>query len=321
MNKVLITGSNLRFKDEEKKLLEDIAKVTIDDTWKKKEILRIIPEIDGLMVDIGVSIDKDIFEKARKLRIIVEYGTGVNNIDIKEASKRGIYVCNLPDVYKNEVAEFTVGLIFCLCKEIVKENNDLKEQKIWDQNRYTPKLILNKKIGLIGFGLIARRVKELLENFNLEFLIYDPFLNKKFIQKEYGVKVVDIENLLGQSDIISIHIPLTKENRNFIDFEKIKLMKKDAVLINVSRGGIVNEKDLYVALKNEIINGAAFDVFENEPIDKDNVLLGLDNLIVTPHIAWKSEESERRCEMMAATKIRDFLLGKEITGVVNLKDL
>lgn len=315
--KVLITGSSLNYKNEEIELLKDISEVIVDNSWKKEEILKIVPDIDGIMVDVGADIDKDIIEKAVKLKIIVEYGTGINNIDIEAASKKGIYVCNLPDVYKNEVAEFTVGLILCLCKEIVKENKDVKEYKVWDQSKYNPKLILNKKIGLIGFGLISRRVKELMENFNLEFLVHDPYLNKNNIEKEYKVKFLNIEGLLEQSDIVSVHIPLTENNRNFINLEKIMLMKKDAMLVNVSRGGVVNEKDLYIALKKKIISGAALDVFENEPVEKDNPLLGLDNVLATPHIAWKSEESEKRSEIMAATKIRDFFSGKNIEGIVN----
>lgn len=320
MYKVLITGSELKYKKDEIEVLKDLAEVIIDDTWKKDEIIKIIPDIDGLLVDVGVDIDKDIIEKANKLKIIVVYGTGINNIDIDAATVRKIRVCNLPDVYKNEVAEFAVCLILCLSKEVIRENNDLKKNFEWNQGKYNPQLILNKTIGLIGFGRIARRVKEIMQGFNVKFLAYDPYINKDFTN-EKDVKFVTLESLLRNSDFISIHIPLTKNNENFIDLNKMKLMKKSAFLINISRGRIINENDLYIALKEKIINGAAIDVFETEPVDKANPLLKLNNVIVTPHIAWKSEKSEKRCEMLAANKIKDFFSGKDINDIVNLEKL
>lgn len=318
--KVLITGSGLPFKDKEIEILKDVAKIIVDNTWEKNNILNLISEVDGLLIDVGINIDKEIISKAKKLKIIVEYGAGVDNVDIDAASRSGIYVCNLSDIFTTEVAEFTVSLMLCLIKELIKENYDTKKRSIWNIKLYNPLLMCGKSLGFIGYGKIAREVRNILENFKMEFFTYDPYINIEILKKD-KVENCSLEELLRKSDIVSIHAPLTKETRNLINMERLNCMKKSSILINVSRGAIVDEKSLYEILNNRKIFGAAIDVLSDEPIKSDNPLRNLDNIIITPHIAWKSEFSIKNVEVKAAEKMRDFLLGKSINGIVNIDEV
>lgn len=317
MKKVLITGSSLPLKEKEIEILKDTAQVIVDNSWEREKILKIIPDIDGLLVDVGVQIDREIIEKAKKLKIIVEYGVGIDNIDIEAATEKGIHVCNLPDVFTNEVAEFTAGLILALAKGIIKEDSDIKKKGLWDSGAYSPILLAGKTLGFIGYGKIARKLKKLLYGFDLKYVAYDPYIDKDILSKENIIKK-GLDELLKVSDIVSIHVPLTKDTKNLINKNKLSLMKKSAMLVNVSRGTIVNESDLYDALKDGKIFGAAIDVLAVESSVKDNPLRKLDNIIMTPHIAWKSEFSIENVEIQAAEKVRDFLMGKKVDGCVNL---
>lgn len=317
MKKVLITGSSLPFKEKEIEILKDTAQVLVDDTWKKDVILKMIPEMDGLLVDVGADIDREIIERGQKLKIIVEYGVGIDNIDIEAASEKGIYVCNLPHVFTVEVAEFAAGLILTLSKHIIRQDSDIKRKGEWDSSLYSPLLLSGKTIGFVGYGRIARKLKEILSGFSLRAIAYDPYLDHDMISNEDIIKT-GLEDLLKQSDIVSIHVPLNKETRDLIDRDRLSLMKKNAILVNVSRGAIVNEDHLYDALRFGRISGAALDVLSAESSVKDNPLRKLDNIILTPHIAWKSEFSIENVEVQAAAKVRDFLKGKEVDGCVNL---
>jgi D-3-phosphoglycerate dehydrogenase / 2-oxoglutarate reductase len=305
------------YKDKEADILKNVAEVIVDDIWQKEVILKIIPEMDGLLVDVGADIDREIIERGQKLKIIVEYGVGVDNIDIEAASEKGIYVCNLPHVFTVEVAEFAAGLILALSKQIIRQDSDIKRKGEWDSSGYSPLLLAGKTIGFIGYGRIARKLKEILSGFRLKSIAYDPYLDEDMILKDDTVKT-GLEDLLRQSDIVSIHVPLNKETRDLIDRERLSLMKKNAILVNVSRGAVVNEDHLYDALRSGKISGAALDVLSAESSVQDNPLRKLDNIILTPHIAWKSEFSIENAEIQAATKVRDFLKGKEVEGCVNL---
>ncbi|MBS7636544.1 C-terminal binding protein [Candidatus Bathyarchaeota archaeon] len=256
----------------------------------------------------------------KNLRLIVRLAVGYDNIDLKTATKRRIVVCNIPDYCTVEVTEHTLSLIFTLARRIPQIDFYTKKGKAnfrTDWKRFGPIYRLSgKTAGIIGFGRIGREVAEKLKSLGLRILAYDPYLPDE-IFKDYGVMRTDLDSLLKNSDIISIHCPLTKETHHLIDKKRLNLMKKTAMLINVSRGAIVDEKALYEALQNNIIHAAALDVFEKEPLDKNSRFLSLKNVIITPHIAWYSEESIVTVRKMACEEIVRFSKGIKPKYVVN----
>jgi D-3-phosphoglycerate dehydrogenase len=192
----------------------------------------------------------------------------------------------------------------------VKENR-------WDWKSVQPiSRLKDKTVGIIGFGRIGRKVAQRLKGFEVKILSYDPYVPEE-IFREYGVEKVDFETLIKESDIITVHTPLTDETRHMIGEKELRSMKREAILINVSRGGIIDEKALYKALKERWISGAGLDVLEVEPPSKDNPLLRLDNVIITPHMAWYSNKSLDEIRRKAAEEVARALSGQIPMNLVN----
>ena len=256
-----------------------------------------------------------VFEELTDLKMIVRYGVGVDNIDLEAASEYGVSVCNVPDYGMYEVADQAMALMLALTRKIISSNEEVRSG-VWDYTRSIPIYRLSEqKVGVIGAGRIGTAFAERAHAFGLEVLVYDESARKRGSLKDF-MTPVSLEELLRESDIISIHCPLDN-NRDLISLEELKMMKESAYLINVSRGGIINEDDLLYALENELIAGAACDVFTKEPIDSQSPLLKLDNFISTPHIAWYSEESSRELARKVAEEAVRAGKGQELINVVN----
>jgi D-3-phosphoglycerate dehydrogenase len=314
MFRVLITGSNHPYKEAEKDFLKDIAEVIVNESKDKSVLLRLVEDVDAILTDVEV-IDREIFDHARKVRVVVEYGIGVDNIDLKTATEKGVMVCNVPAANVREVAEHTIALTMCLTRDIVRMDSDVRRRHVWDFNLYEPTKLDDKNWGIIGFGKIGREVARLMKTFCSRIMVYDPLIEQKEIRR-LGYEPSDFETILRQSDVISIHIPLIDGTRGMIGAEQLNMMKKTAFLVNVSRGGIIHERDLYEALKDRKIGGAALDVLTNEP--EDTCGLGnLENIVITPHAAWKSEKASYNVELAAVAEVKNVLTGNPPMNLVN----
>lgn len=268
--------------------------------YTEDELAEIASEVDALM---GASRDpytKKVMSNAQNLKVIAKYGIGVENVDLKVAEELGITVTNtpVPENY-NAVAEYVVGMMLALAKRLVFLNNYTKGGGWRNSNTYTP-LLVGKRVGIIGLGRIGSRICNLLKNWDMDIVGYDPYLTKEKAD-EIGVTLVDLDVLFTTSDVVIVQAVLTDETRHMINSASLKLMKKTAYLINASRGGLVDEKALHTALLEGWIAGAGLDVFNPEPPSLTSPLLKLDNLIVTPHNAgWSDEINFAIC--LAATK-------------------
>jgi len=308
--KVLITPRSFEhIKDKFWGLLKDAEIEVVMNPYgrviKEDEMVELVRDMDGIIVGID-PITKKVIDNARKLKVISKYGVGVDNIDLEAAKERNIVVTNTPNANSNAVAELTVGLIISVLRNIPLSDRRVREKK-WD--RFIGYELYGKTLGVIGTGSIGKRVIKLLRGFDLNILCYDKFPDYEWAEKE-NVKYVDFNELLKRSDIITIHIPLTEETRHLISERELSLMKKTAIIINTSRGGIINEEDLYKFLKEEKIYGAGLDVLEDEP-PKNSPLIELNNLVITSHIGAHTQESIENMAFIAVDNLISVLKGKE----------
>ena len=314
--KILITPRSFAsFSDKPLKMLtERDYKIKRNNTgrpYKKEEMLKLIKDVDGIIIGID-ELSAEIIEEANELKVISKYGIGLDNIDIDMATNKKIVVTNTPTANVDAVADLTFGLILSLARRVPEADRKIKSGK-W--GKIIGKSVWEKTIGIIGLGKIGRQVVKRVKGFEMNILVFDIVKDKKFAQK-YGIKYVNLEKLLRKSDYITIHIPLNDATRNMISYEELEKMKKDAFLINTSRGGIIDEEALYDALRNNKLRGAALDVYNNEPI-RESPLKELDNVIMTPHIGAYTEEAIENMSIQAAQNLIDVLEGREPQNRVN----
>ncbi len=254
------------------------------------EVAAIAADADLVWVMGGARvITAEILPSLRRCRVILRTGTGTDNIPVDEAHRRGIIVANTPEATMHHVAEHALGLLLAVVRQIPVQDR-LVRQGVWDRHRAWPNWTLTgKTLGLVGFGRIARCLARKVTGFDMVRLAFDPMVDAATMT-EHGVEKVSLETLLDRSDFVSIHVPLTEETRHLIGAQQLQLMKPDAILINTARGPIVDERALVHALQEGWIDGAGLDVFEEEPLEIDNPLRTLDNVVLTPHIASYSDE-------------------------------
>ncbi|HIP12815.1 MAG TPA: 3-phosphoglycerate dehydrogenase [Arcobacter sp.] len=244
------------------------------------------------------NITEDVFKNAPSLKFISRVGIGLDGIDFELCKKYGVRVAYTPDAPTMAVAELCVSMILDLARKVTYTNNNLKKTSSW--NRYMGTLLYGKTVGILGMGRIGKSLVHLLNSFNVKFKVYDIKPDLAF-GRLYNVDFVSKQEVLTSSDIISVNIPLKKDTKNYITLKELKLMKKNAILINTARGGIINEEDLYIALKEEYIHSAAVDVFEIEPyIGK---LKELDNCILTCHMGASTIDSRTDMEVQALEEV------------------
>jgi len=318
---IIITGHGYKKLHIEEKILSSINALIFDaDRVSKDEFLENIKLADALIVG-DTNIDKKLIDIMENCKVISEYGIGVDNIDVKAATNRKIAVLNVPGYGTGEVADQTMALLLTLARKIYFLTN-LTKLKNWSYARKNTKPIYRLKgkvLGIIGFGRIGQAVAERAKSFGLKILVFDPYQNLHNLKNDYYVST--LKNIFKESDFISFHCPLTEGTVNLLDEEKYKLMKKTAYIINAARGQIINEKALLKALESKWIAGAALDVVSDFEFTEDNVLydyfLNHDNLIIVPHTAWYSEESEVELRTRATKGVIDILLDKVPESQVN----
>jgi len=285
----------------------------------KHVIIEKARDVDALVTLLSDKIDAEIFDAAPKLKIVAQMAVGYDNIDVEEATRRGIYVTNTPGVLTETTADFAWALLMAIARRVVEADRYVREGKWkvgWHPSMLLGRDVYGATLGIIGAGRIGSAVAKRARCFNMKILYYDVIPNPQ-IEKETGAKFVDLDTLLKESDFISIHVPLTKETYHMINAEKLKLVKKTAYIINTARGPIIDEKALYEALKEGRLAGAALDVFEQEPISPDNPLLKLYNVILAPHIASASYETRSRMAEMVAENLVEFFEGRRPPNLVN----
>ncbi len=285
----------------------------------KEVIIEKVRDVDALASLLSDNIDAGVFDAAPKLKIVVQFAVGFDNIDVKEATKRGIYVTNTPGVLTETTAVFAWSLLMAAARRVVEADKYVHkgQWKVgWHPSMLPGRDVYGATIGIVGAGRIGLAVARRAKGFNMRILFYDV-VPRPELERELDAKPVDLETLLRESDFVSVHVPLLKETYHLMNRERLKLMKKTAYLINNSRGPVVDEKALYKALKEGWIAGAALDVFEQEPTPVDNPLLTLDNVVVAPHISSASYETRSRMAEMVAENLIAFFEGRKPPNLVN----
>ena len=312
MYKVLICD---KLSEEGIKILEN-AGIEADCRFgvDRDELKEIIKNYDAVIVRSQTKIDAEIIEEAKRLKFIGRAGVGVDNIDVEKATKKGIIVMNAPGANTISTCEHTFALLLSLARKIPSANNSLKRRE-WNRSQFKGTELYGKILGIIGLGRIGKEVTKRAISFGMKVLAYDPFISAE-VAESIGAKLVELDELLKNSDFVTVHTPLTEETKNLITFEKIEMMKETAFIINCARGGIINEDDLYKALKEKKIAGVALDVFQEEP-PFNSPLLNLDNVVVTPHLGATTYEAQINVAKEIATCVCDALLGKAIKNAVN----
>lgn len=284
----------------------------------EEEVLRVASDAEILITHLAPVTYRVIYG-CPKLKIIGCCRGGAVNVNIRAATQRKIPVLNTPGRNKQAAAEFTLTMILCLLKPIIPAHQALKKG-IWRGDFYEYEKcgeeLAGKKVGLIGFGLIGKRVCQLLSPFKVEVLVYDPYVEKKEIES-FGARAVELETLLRESHIVSLHARLTSKTYRLIGEKEISLMRPEAYLINTARGGLVDYEALYKALKEGRLKGAALDTFDPEPLPSKHPLLSLDNVVLTPHLAGASRETARQGIEMLARGICKFFQGEIPENCVN----
>lgn len=308
--KILITPrsfgktSNVPFEMLEKYGYEIIRNNT-GKSYSEEELLNIIEDVDGIIVGLD-PVTRRVLERGKKLKVISKYGVGVDNIDVAAARELGIKVTYTPGANNESVADFAFALMLTLGRK-VNELDEIVRSSKWEKRIGIE--IYGKTIGIVGTGAIGKGVARRARGFNMEILAYDIYKDEAFAN-QIGMKYVDKKTLLEKADIVTLHVPLTDEMYHFIDSEELNMMKSSAILINTSRGGIVNEDALYDALKNKVIAGAALDVYEKEP-PTDSKLLELDNILLSPHCGASTVDATNRMGVMAVEGLVSVLEGME----------
>ena len=281
-----------------------------------EDLKAIIGEYDGLVIRSATKVKPEIIEAADNLKVIGRAGSGLDNVDIPAASKKGIVVMNTPGGNTITTAEHAISMMLALSRKIPQATASMKSKK-WEKSKFMGSEIYNKTLGVMGIGSIGSVVADRARGLRMNVLAYDPFLSPERAEK-LGVELVSLDELLERADYITIHVPKSKETINLVNKELFSKMKDGVFLINCARGGIVNEKDLCDAIKSGKVAGAALDVFEKEPPDSDNPLLDLDEVICTPHLGASTEEAQEKVAVAIAEQMVDYLLKGTIMNAANV---
>jgi len=318
MTKVFISR---RVAQEAIDLITPHAEVNIwqkEDTPPREEFLRDIADVDGILLWGADKIDGAAMDATSKLKVIASISVGYDNIDIEAAAKRGIRVSNTPGVVTDSTADLTFALMLASARRLVEMVNLTTKGgwEMWGPMEMLGCDVHHKTLGIIGLGRIGAAVAKRAQGFSMKIIYYDVVRRPN--EAELGIEYIEnIPTLLSMSDFVSIHVPLSKETRRLIGAKELSFMKPTAILVNASRGSVVDQKALYEALKQKQIRGAAVDVTEVEPIPPDDPLLTLDNIIITPHVGTQTGETGVKMSVLGAENLVAGLKGEPMPNCVN----
>ncbi len=317
MSSIQSAGDRYNFKEGIDRLVRDGSiEVDVRPGIGSDDLAEIIGDYDAIITRSGTPITAPLLTRPGKLKVIGRAGVGLDNIDIEAASKKGIIVMNAPTGNTLAATELTMGIMLAAARKIPLAHNSLKAGK-WDRKSFMGVELYHKTLGVIGLGRIGTNVAIRSKSFGMRVIAYDPYI-KKSKADSVGVILYDnLSDVLREADVITFHTPLTPRTRNMITSKEIALMKEGVILVNCARGGIVNEGDLYDALKAGKIFGAGVDVFEKEPAGA-NKLLELENVFATPHIGANTLEGQHAVALIIAEQVYDALHGKPYQNAVNI---
>jgi D-3-phosphoglycerate dehydrogenase len=280
------------------------------------ELKKNIADADACVVRSGTQITREVIDAAKQLKVIGRAGVGLDNVDVEAASKRGIVVVNTPGGNTISAAELAFCLLMAMARNIPEASNSVKRGE-WERKKFTGVELYEKTLGILGLGRIGSEVAKRAQAFGMRVMAYDPFLRAdKALQM--GVEAVTIDEILKSADFITLHLPLTAENKNMFGEAQFKKMKKGVRLVNCARGGLIDEKALAEAIRSGQVAGAALDVFESEPPPKDHELFKLPQVVATPHQGASTEEAQIAVAVDVAQSIIDYLNGKGSKNAVNI---
>lgn len=307
--KILRTDAELFIIEQYLDDLNEIADVVTTKSYAEDDLTQAAEDAD-IILTCYTNISAKVINAATNLKGIVKYGVGTDAIDIEAATAKGVMVANCPDYGSDTVADHAFAMMISLARKIPTLDRTMKKNAwAWPEPEHMGLDLGGKTIGLIGFGQIGRAMSRRCGGFSMTQLVYSPYIEPAELS-EYGVTSVALDELLERSDFVSIHCVLTPETEGLIDAAALQKMKDTAFLINVSRGAIIDEDALIQAIDEKWIAGAGLDVFIHEPLTPDYPLLGRDNVILTPHLAWWTKEAFERVERDTLDGIRDILSGK-----------
>ena len=287
------------------------------------EVAEKIKEAEAIVLRTGIHITRDLIEKGKKLKTISRTGAGVDNVDLDAATEHKVIVTSSLGTNTTTVIEHALSLILALSKNLLLMDREMRKGNFKIRYKNLSYDLREKTLGIIGLGRIGAGLAKICkESFDMKIIGNDDYLPAEVKEKELKwVKFTDIDTLLAESDIVSVHVPMTEETRGIINYEKMRKMKKSSIIINTSRGGIVEEKDLVKALQEGLIGAAGLDVFEKEPPDENNPLLKMENAIITPHTAALTAECTLRMAMDGVKRIVKYFNGEMPENIANPKVL
>jgi D-3-phosphoglycerate dehydrogenase len=316
MMKVVLLEDRYAHHDYEKGVLKGIADVVESKASTPSEIIGIANDADGITVNLA-PITAEVIKGLNKCKVIARYGVGFDSVDIKAAGEKGIMVVNVPDYCDEDVSDQALALLVSCARQTALHDKEVRKGN-WNIRSGGPMFrFKGKTLGIAGYGRIPQCLHRKLKGFNFgRVLVYDPFVPKDVVEKA-GAELVDLPELLRESDYVSAHVPLSEKTKHMFGREQFAMMKKTAIFVNTARGGIVDTAALFDALRNRTIAWAGLDVHEQEPVAKDYPLFALDNVVLSDHVGWYSEESQVDLQTKAALAVSEALQGKVPQYVVN----
>lgn len=313
--RVALTDCDFTDGSREREELNGIAQLVVGDCQTEDDVIALAADADALLVQYA-PITARVLDALPRCKIISRYGIGVDTIDISAATARGVRVANVPDYCIEEVSDHASALILSSARGVTRLDRTVR-QGSWEVALAAPIYACSSMVlGFVGFGRTARRTAEKMKSFNFHILVADPFVSPEAVTGA-GFTAVSLDDLIARSDVISLHAPLTTDTYHMMSEPQFKAMKDTAVLINTSRGKLVDEDALYRALEANEVGGAALDVLEIEPIDPEHPLLSCDRVILTPHAAYYSESSREELRRRTLLNVIQVLRGEDPGTILN----
>ena len=298
-------------------LANNDCEVVYADGFEPDQIIDAVSDVDGILARAQGQIDGPVLDAGKRIRVVGRHGIGVDNVDVDAATERGVFVVNTPLAPAEAVAEFVVMGMIAQPKRLVQADRATREMDWTFRNRVFAPELLGKTVGIVGFGRIGRRIAEICGfGFGMDIVYSDAFAADEAEERRLSAERLPLDELLSRADFVTLNVPLLESTHHMIDEAALARMKSSAVLVNCARGPVVDEQALAAALQNDVIAGAVIDVFEEEPIRPDNPLIGLDNVLLTPHYSGQSAESAENMSMVAADILR-VLRGEQPEFPVN----
>ncbi|RHW35251.1 C-terminal binding protein [Oceanobacillus profundus] len=315
---ILADGNSLEgdhYQIEEQFFKERNVEFRIEDCLTEESVIEKCKDADAVL-SVYAPITERVINELTNCKVLVRYGIGFDNIDVKAASNKGIPVCNIPDYSIPEVATHTIAMLLHFERRIGLLDKSVREGK-WNPNEgFNSKRLSSLTLGLVGFGNIAQETAKFAQAFGMNIVTYDPFIPDEVVHK-FGIEKIELDELIEQSDYVSIHVPLNDGTFHLINQERLERMKNTAVILNTARGPIVDQDALVEAIKNGSIRGACLDVLEKEPVKVEDEILKLDNVVITPHAAFNSVEAKERLHTRVCETAYDILTGGRPQNIVN----